>query len=271
MQKLDIKAHDIYTGDSSLKNRIEISNICKSYFSDDGVENKVLNSVNFEIESSEFVSIVGPSGCGKTTLLKIISGLLDPDSGQVTIGGESPAKSRKRKSIGYMFQDPALIPWRTVHENIKLPTEVNRQVDDENCRETKELISLVGLDGFATYYPHQLSGGMRQRVSLARALSTNPDLLLMDEPFAALDEITRESMRYELLDLWSKTKPTVIFVTHNSAEAVLLSDRVIVMPESGDGLAKSISVSISRPRSEKTESDAVFNRLIKKVRSAYKC
>ena len=108
----------IYTGDSSLKNRIEISNICKSYFSDDGVENKVLNSVNFEIESSEFVSIVGPSGCGKTTLLKIISGLLEPDSGEVTIGGESPAKSRKRKSIGYMFQDPALIPWRTVHENI---------------------------------------------------------------------------------------------------------------------------------------------------------
>ena len=111
---------------------------------------------------------------------------------------------------------------------------------------------------------------MRQRVSLARALSTNPDLLLMDEPFAALDEITRESMRYELLDLWSKTKPTVIFVTHNSAEAVLLSDRVIVMPVSGDGMAKSIRVSIARPRSEKTESDAMFNQLIKNVRSAYK-
>lgn len=270
MQKLDAKTEDKYMRDTSLSNRIAISDICKSYMSDQGIENKVLNSVTFEIDQSEFVSIVGPSGCGKTTLLKIISGLILPDSGLVTIGGDSPSKSRRSKSIGYVFQDPALIPWRTVYENIKLPTEVNRQIGETNYRSIEELISLVGLEGFAKHYPHQLSGGMRQRVSLARALSVNPKLLLMDEPFGALDEITREAMRYELLNIWNKTKATVLFVTHNSTEAVLLSDRVIVMPESGIGTT-SVTVSLERPRSERTESNAGFNQLVSEVRNLYKC
>ena len=271
MKTLDTKTDDKYMRVKFLNNRISVSNICKSYTSDLGVEHKVLNSVSFEIGQSEFVSIVGPSGCGKTTLLKIIAGLISPDSGQVTIGGDSPSKSCSSKSIGYVFQDPALIPWRTVYENIQLPTEVNRQTANTNYRNTKELISLVGLSGFAEHYPYQLSGGMRQRVSLARALSINPKLLLMDEPFGALDEITREAMRYELLDLWNKTKPTILFVTHNSAEAILLSDRVIVMPGSDTGNTTNITVSLDRPRSENTESDEIFNQLIKKVRSSYKC
>ena len=271
MHKFDKKTNDKDILDTSLSNSVDISNICKSYTSNHGVENKVLNSVTFEIRQSEFVSIVGPSGCGKTTLLKIISGLIIPDSGEVNIGGDSPSKSRRSKNIGYVFQDPALIPWRTVYENIKLPTEVNRQTGDTNRKSIVELISLVGLDGFAKYYPYQLSGGMRQRVSLARALSINPKLLLMDEPFGALDEITRESMRYELLDLWTKTRPTILFVTHNSAEAIFLSDRIIVMPEAGAKKTTNITVSLERPRSEKTESEEVFNQLINQVRRSYKC
>ncbi|PZC42169.1 MAG: NitT/TauT family transport system ATP-binding protein [Chloroflexi bacterium] len=271
MNKSDKKASDKYILDRSLSNRIEVSNICKSYTSNHGVNTEILNSITFEIGQSEFVSIVGPSGCGKTTLLKIISGLIKPDSGKVTIGGDSPLKSRGSKSIGYVFQDPALIPWRTVYENIRLPIEVNKQADDTNSRNIEELISLVGLDGFSKHYPHQLSGGMRQRVSLARALSINPKLLIMDEPFGALDEITRESMRYELLDLWTKTKPTILFVTHNSAEAVFLSDRIIVMPKAGAGKTTNITVSLERPRTENTESEEMFNQLINQVRRSYKC
>ena len=175
------------------------------------------------------------------------------------------------KSIGYMSQDPALIPWRTVYENVRLPAEVNKAFTNENYRTVEELVSLVGLDGFESHYPYQLSGGMRQRVSLARALSINPKVLLMDEPFGALDEITREAMRYELLNLWNKTKPTVLFVTHNSTEAVLLSDRVVVMPKTSDGVITNINVPLDRPRSEKIEFTSSFIQLINQVRNSYKC
>ena len=271
MQDFDIKTNDKSTGDEILNNRIEISNISKSYLSSNGVVSKVLNSVNFEIARSEFVSLMGPSGCGKTTLLKIISGLIAPDSGEVKIEGSSPANSRRDKSIGYMSQDPALIPWRTVYENVRLPAEVNKAFTNENYRTVEELVSLVGLDGFESHYPYQLSGGMRQRVSLARALSINPKVLLMDEPFGALDEITREAMRYELLNLWNKTKPTVLFVTHNSTEAVLLSDRVVVMPKTSDGVITNINVPLDRPRSEKIEFTSSFIQLINQVRNSYKC
>ena len=170
-----------------------------------------------------------------------------------------------------MFQDPALIPWRTVYDNIRLPTEVNKAITDEHYRTIEELISLVGLNGFEYHYPYQLSGGMRQRVSLARALSINPKVLLMDEPFGSLDEITRETMRYELLELLDKTKPTVLFVTHNSTEAVLLSDRVFVMPKSAAGAMKIVNVNLGRTRSEKMESSVLFNQLVNQVRSSYKC
>ena len=254
-----------------MNNRIEVYNVSKSYVSKNGVENKVLNSVNFVIKHSEFVSIVGPSGCGKTTLLKIISGLLPPDSGTVVIDGDSPEISQSKKHIGYMFQDPALIPWRTVYDNIRLPTEVNKAITDEHYRTIEELISLVGLNGFEYHYPYQLSGGMRQRVSLARALSINPKVLLMDEPFGSLDEITRETMHYELLELLDKTKPTVLFVTHNSTEAVLLSDRVFVMPKSAAGAMKIVNVNLGRTRSEKMESSVLFNQLVNQVRSSDKC
>jgi len=249
-------------------NNIVVSGVSKSYFSEEGQKYNVLDSINFEIGQSEFVSLVGPSGCGKTTMLKIICGLINPDRGNVTLGGYSPAISQKNKNIGFVFQDPALLPWRTVIENIRLPLEINKQPNER--KDITELVSLVGLEGFENHYPYQLSGGMRQRVSLARALSANPGILLMDEPFASLDEITRESMRYELLRLWNTTKPTVLFVTHNCAEAVLLSDRVLVMSGSKSNQIIDIKISLDRPRVANLETDGDFNKLIHRIKRALK-
>lgn len=227
----------------------------------------VLDSVSLGVDPGEFVAVIGPSGCGKTTLLKMLGGLVQADSGSVAICGDGPEIARRGKNIGYVFQDPALLPWRTVFRNIALPLEINAGNGD-SVSGAEQVMNAVGLGDFASYYPHQLSGGMRQRVALARAFAFDPALLLMDEPFGSLDEITREAMRYELLALWEATGKTVVFVTHSVPEAVLLADRVVVMSERPGRVVADIPVEFPRPRDATVERSAVFLELTYRVREA---
>ena len=190
---------------------------------------QALSHVSLDIRPGEFVSLIGPSGCGKTTLLRVIGDLESATSGRIAIKGMSPREARLKRSYGYVFQAPALYPWRTVGRNIALPLEIMGFDRAERARRVVAGLSLVNLDGFANKFPWQLSGGMQQRASIARALSFDPDLLLMDEPFGALDEIVRDKLNEQLLRLWERTGKTVVFVTHSIPEAVFLSTRVVVM------------------------------------------
>jgi NitT/TauT family transport system ATP-binding protein len=182
-----------------------------------------------QVDSGDFVSLIGPSGCGKTTLLRVIADLEKPTSGSITVEGKTPHQARLDRSYGYVFQTPGLLPWRNIEKNIHLPLEMSGYSKSEQKNLSDQYLSLVSLSGFEKKYPWQLSGGMQQRVSIARALSFNPDMLLMDEPFGALDEITRDRLNEELLRLWEKTKKTVVFVTHSIPEAVFLSSKIVVM------------------------------------------
>ncbi|MEE9277881.1 MAG: ABC transporter ATP-binding protein [Dehalococcoidia bacterium] len=223
-----------------------------------------VDGVSCAVAPGEFVSIVGPSGCGKTSLLRVVGGLLEPSHGAVAVLGEAVQEAQRRKRIGFVFQEPALLPWRTVEANVRLPLQVNARAGREPGQ-VKELLRLVGLESFRDYRPHELSGGMQQRVALARALVFRPDVLLMDEPFGALDEITREQMRYELLRIWSATnaqegggRRTVVFVTHSVTEAVALSDRVLVMSRRPGRIKAAIDIDLPRPRSQVDERSAEF-------------
>lgn len=207
-----------------------------------------LDDVSFDIRSGEFVSLVGPSGCGKSTLLNIIGGLLHHSRGELRYAGEE--HSRPRKEIGMMFQTPLLLPWRTVVKNIMLPIEVLGLSRAQAKARAVELLTMVGLSDFADRYPAELSGGMKQRAALCRLLVSNPDVLLMDEPFGALDEFTREAMNAELLRVWAETQKTAVFVTHNISEAVFLSDRVFVMTPRPGRLAGIVDIDLPRPRTE---------------------
>ncbi|HEY7270588.1 MAG TPA: ABC transporter ATP-binding protein [Dehalococcoidia bacterium] len=227
-----------------------------------------LHAIDLQVRRGEFLSIIGPSGCGKSTLLRVIGGLQAATAGAALIDGREPREAQRRKDIGFVFQDPSLLPWRTVAGNVALPAQVNRK--PAGSGDQNGLIDLVGLSRFRDYYPHQLSGGMQQRVALARSLVTSPSLLLMDEPFGALDEITRSAMRYELLRIWraSAEQPrTVIFVTHSVAEAVLLSDRVVVMTPQPGRIAGMVDVDLPRPRTEETEAGAEFIELTARIRA----
>jgi NitT/TauT family transport system ATP-binding protein len=188
-----------------------------------------LTDINLDIERGEFVSFIGPSGCGKTTLLRVIADLETPTAGKITVNGISPAEARLRRAYGYVFQAPALYPWRTIEKNVALPLEIMGFSKAEQSVRTRRTLTMVGLSGFERKYPWQLSGGMQQRVSIARALSFDADLLLMDEPFGALDEIVRDHLNGELLKLWAETKKTICFVTHSIPEAVYLSSKIVVM------------------------------------------
>jgi NitT/TauT family transport system ATP-binding protein len=191
---------------------------------------KVIAGLDLEVEAGSFLSILGPSGCGKSTFLRVVADLLAPMGGTISVLGDSPAAVRSRREVGFVFQDATLLPWRTVRANVGLPldlghTRLTRRIADRR----DELLAMVGLEGFGDRYPHQLSGGQRQRVAIARALLGEPSLLLMDEPFGALDEITRDRLNDELLALWRRTGITVLFVTHSIAEAVYLGQRIIVL------------------------------------------
>ncbi len=224
----------------------------------------VLEDVSLDMPAGQFASVIGPSGCGKSTLLRIVGGLLRPSRGEVLLDGQPPAAAQRARQIGFVFQDPALLPWRNVISNVRLPQEIDRQPPPLPGPE--ELLELVGLSAFRGYHPHQLSGGMQQRVAIARALAVNPSLLLMDEPFGALDEITRLSMRYELLRIWSASggqappsgRKTVLFVTHSIFEAVTMSDRVIVLSGRPGRIRADIEIELPRPRTEEIERTRAF-------------
>ncbi len=210
----------------------------------------------------QFLSIIGPSGCGKSTLLRIAGGLLRPSEGSALVHGEAPASARRQHEIGFVFQDPALLPWRSVLANVRLPLEIDGVRRTRILPDPEALLDLMGLAGFRDYYPHQLSGGMQQRVALARALAFDPSLLLMDEPFGALDEITRSAMRYELLRLWNTVGPagrkTVLFVTHSITESLVLSDRVIVLSGRPGHIVADLDIELARPRTQEIERSPAF-------------
>ena len=188
-----------------------------------------LDNINLQIRRGEFVSFIGPSGCGKTTLMRVIADLATPSSGAITVNGVSPEQARRKRAYGYVFQAPALYAWRNVLRNVLLPLEIIGMPAEERKARAAKYLSMVGLAGFEKKFPWQLSGGMQQRVSIARALAFEPELLLMDEPFGALDEITRDHLNEQLLQLWHQTGKTVVFVTHSISEAVFLSNRIVVM------------------------------------------
>jgi NitT/TauT family transport system ATP-binding protein len=243
---------------------IAVQEVCRVFASGSSVVS-ALEQVSFEIQAGDFVSIVGPSGCGKSTLLKIVSGLLATTSGKVLVHGKPVAGPLE--NVGMVFQSPVLLKWRPVIGNILLPVEFAK-LDVAGYRETvRSLIALVGLQGFEEMYPHQLSGGMQQRVSLCRALVTDPQLLLMDEPFGALDAMTRDELDLELLRIWQDRKKTVLFVTHSIQEAVFLSDHVLVMSARPGRLLEQISIGLPRPRTMEMMSTSKFGEYTLKIRS----
>jgi NitT/TauT family transport system ATP-binding protein len=207
---------------------IEIAGVSLTFQTNDGPV-QALSGVDLRIARGEFVSFIGPSGCGKTTLLRAVADLESPTSGEIRVNGMSPQEARNRRAYGYVFQAPALYPWRTVAANIALPLEIMGIDKAERKKRVERGLELVNLKGFGQKFPWQLSGGMQQRASIARALSFDPDLLLMDEPFGALDEIVRDMLNQQLLELWAKTGKTALFVTHSIPEAVFLSTRIVVM------------------------------------------
>jgi NitT/TauT family transport system ATP-binding protein len=231
---------------------LNIVNISKSYKSKECVL-KAVETINFVVKHGEFVSIIGPSGCGKTTLLKVIGGLLNPTNGEVLIEKRNPKHLLAERKIGFMFQNPTLLKWRTASANVILPVEIiKEQTKDEDnnllSESPEELLDLVGLKGFENSYPKELSGGMQQRVALARTLSFNPEVLLMDEPLGALDGLTRQKMQMVISNLWEKTKKTILFVTHDISEAIFLADRVIVLSERPAKVVADIPIELNRPR-----------------------
>jgi len=224
-----------------------------------------LDKISFDIQPGNFVSIVGPSGCGKSTLLKIISGLLPVSSGAVSVAGKQV--SGPLENVGMVFQAPVLLKWRSVLGNILLPVEFGKLDVMSHLDKARALIKLVGLEGFEEMYPHELSGGMQQRASLCRALVTDPQLLLMDEPFGALDAMTRDELDMELLRIWEERKKTVLFVTHSIQEAVFLSDSVFVMSARPGRLLKKIIIDLPRPRTMEMMSALKFGEYTLEIRS----
>lgn len=225
-----------------------------------------LEGIDLEIQPGEFVSLIGPSGCGKSTLLRIVGDLIQPTAGEVVVNGKAAHQARLDRDYGIVFQDAVLFDWRTVEKNIALPLELTGWSRQRRAERVRELLALVELTGFERHHPWQLSGGMQQRVSIARALSFSPALLLMDEPFGALDEMTRERMNLELLRIWGEIGSTVIFVTHSIAEAVFLSDRVVVMSARPGRITGIVDVDLPRPRSAETRELPGYAELVRDVR-----
>jgi NitT/TauT family transport system ATP-binding protein len=227
---------------------------------------EALEHISFDVRYGEFVCLVGPSGCGKSTLLRIVAGLLPPTSGQVYLEGKSQTKATRR--IGLVFQDPTLLPWRTVQENIGLPLELMGCSSDEIRQRTKALVDLVELSGFEAEYPAHLSGGMAQRTAIARALAQNPEILLLDEPFGALDALTRERMAIALLRIWERHQRTMLMVTHSVEEAALLADRVVILSARPGRVVDIIPIDLPRPRAPDLRMAPRFQDIACSIRNA---
>ncbi|SIO86563.1 ABC transporter ATP-binding protein [Nocardiopsis sp. JB363] len=245
---------------------IEIRHLTKRYRGG-AYDRPALQDIDLEIPHRRFVSLIGPSGCGKSTLLRVMAGLTVPDHGRVSLFGRTPREMCRRKAIGLVPQTPALLPWLNVRQNIALPTLVNRRRGTSH-ESTDDLLRAVGLEDSAHRYPHQLSGGMSQRVAIARALGLRPDVLLMDEPFSALDEFTREALRMQLLELWQRRATTVVFVTHSVHEAVVLSDRIVVMSARPGRIHDVLDVDLPRPREREVVSDSRTHEVEGRVRAS---
>jgi NitT/TauT family transport system ATP-binding protein len=227
---------------------------------------KALEGIGLEIAEGEFISLIGPSGCGKSTLLRIIGDLIQPTGGEAVVNGKSAHQARLDRDYGIVFQDAVLFDWRTVAKNIGLPLEMMGWDRRKRAERVHEMVELVELTGFEGHHPWQLSGGMQQRVSIARALSFDPSILLMDEPFGALDEMTRERLNLELLRIWEASGSTVVFVTHSISEAVFLSTRVVVMSARPGRIVGVVDVDLPQPRSIDTREEPRFAELIREVR-----
>jgi len=245
---------------------VSLSGVSRHFVTRAGTNVTALEGVTLDIERDQFVTVVGPSGCGKTTLMKLVGGLTPPSKGTIKLGGEPLV--RPSRKVGMVFQRPVLLPWRTVLENVLFPLEMLGWSTADRRDEALRLIDLVGLAGFEKALPGELSGGMQQRVSICRALIYDPELLLMDEPFGALDAMTREDLSFELLRIWGEKKKTVVFVTHSIAEAVLLADRVIVMTARPGRVVMDVPITLPRPRTPDTEFSAQFQEFAKTIRAA---
>lgn len=251
---------------SNQKTVIDIRNVSKIFGS--GQDTIVaLSDIDFSVYPQEFVSLIGPSGCGKSTLLRLIADLLQPTTGEIRVNGKTPREARLNREYGIVFQAPVLYDWRTVTQNVQLPLEVMDYSHAERPKLASDMLSMVGLAEFEEHYPWQLSGGMQQRVSIARALSFSPEILLMDEPFGALDEMTRERMNLELLRIWRETKTTVVFVTHSIPEAVFLASRVVVMSPRPGKVERIVDIDLPRPRDANTRENPRYFELLNEVRS----
>jgi NitT/TauT family transport system ATP-binding protein len=227
-----------------------------------------LEAIDLTIGRGEFVSLIGPSGCGKSTLLRLIGDLTAPTTGTILINGKPPGRARQDRDYGMVFQAPVLMDWRTIAKNIELPLEIMGFPADERSRRSADLLRLVELEAFAERHPWELSGGMQQRVAIARALSFDPKLLLMDEPFGALDEMTRERMNAELMSIWRRTGTTIVFVTHSIPEAVFLSTRVVVMSARPGRISQVIDIDLPADRSVETRESERYFALVTRVREA---
>ena len=259
---------------------VEVERVSKWFDNKEGVFHALAN-VSFRVGLSEFVSLIGPSGCGKSTLLRLVGGLLEPDVGSIKVEGHSPLTARRLKKYGFAPQHSALLPWRTVRGNVSLLHELNRASASRQHQKSRQhpnfgmspdeqvkLLEDIGLGAFLDSYPSELSGGLRQRVNIARAFALGAPLMLMDEPFSSLDELTRTDMRYVLLELWRRVGSTVLFVTHSVSEAVVLSDRVIVMGYRPGSISSIVDVPLSRPRNTDMEDSEDYLKVMREVKAA---
>src|SRR3954468_23175552 len=236
---------------------VQVTGLSKTFQTQRGEEVNALQDINLSIRAGEFVAVVGASGCGKSTLLRIVCGLVAPTGGRVLVDGEQVL--RPRDDVGVVFQNAVLLPWLTVKDNVLMPSDLRARRRREHEQRAAELLAMTGLNGFETKYPFELSGGMRQRVSICRALMCQPSFLALDEPFGALDAMTREALNLELMKICADTKATVLFITHSVPEAVLLSDRVVLMTPRPGRVAEMLSIELPRPRSLKDYGSEAFN------------
>jgi NitT/TauT family transport system ATP-binding protein len=247
---------------------VRIAGVDKVFSRAGRVVTTALQGIDLDIRRGEFVSLIGPSGCGKSTLLRVIGDLIEPTTGTITVNGKPAPRARRDRDYGMVFQAPVLFDWRTVEDNVKLPLELMGYDRRKREQRAHEMLELVELGDFLHHHPYQLSGGMQQRVAIARALAFEPSILLMDEPFGALDEMTRERMNQEVLRIWERTGITVVFVTHSIPEAVFLSSRVVVMSARPGRITDVVEVDLPRPRDVATREHRRYFELVIEVREA---